>query len=57
MLWNPHVEKCARLSQMDPDAWRRMLCVETANVLEDALLLEPGDVHTVGFTLRTRPLV
>jgi glucose-6-phosphate 1-epimerase len=56
VLWNPHVQKSARLAQMAPDAWRRMLCIETANVLEDALPLEPGDVHTVGFTLRTRPL-
>jgi glucose-6-phosphate 1-epimerase len=54
VLWNPHVEKTARLSQMAPDAWRGMLCIETANVLDDALPLEPGDVHTVGFRLVVR---
>ncbi len=51
VLWNPHVEKTARLSQMAPEAWRGMLCIETANVLDDALPLEPGDAHTVGFRL------
>jgi glucose-6-phosphate 1-epimerase len=31
VLWNPHVAKTARLSQMKPDGWRGMLCIETAS--------------------------
>ena len=48
VLWNPHVAKTSRLSQMRPDAWRGMLCIETANVLGDARHLEAGESHALG---------
>ncbi len=48
VLWNPHVAKTARLSQMKPDGWRAMLCIETANVLGDARHLEAGESHALG---------
>ena len=30
VVWNPWVDKCAALADMEPDGWRRMLCVEAA---------------------------
>ena len=54
ILWNPHVEKTKRLSQMAPDAWRRMLCIETATVLDDARRVEAGETLTIGVTLTVR---
>lgn len=48
VLWNPHVAKTARLSQMNAEGWRRMLCIETANVLGDARALEAGESHALG---------
>jgi glucose-6-phosphate 1-epimerase len=30
VTWNPGAEKCAQLSDMPPDGWRHMLCVEAA---------------------------
>jgi D-hexose-6-phosphate mutarotase len=32
---------------MEPDGWRTMLCVETANVGDSALTLAPGQTHTM----------
>lgn len=41
VVWNPWVEKSKRLSQFAPNAWQRMVCVETANVLDDNVTLYP----------------
>lgn len=41
VVWNPHVAKCASLADMEPDGWRRMLCVEAARVFEP-VTLAPG---------------
>lgn len=41
VVWNPHVAKCAALADMEADGWRRMLCVEAAQVFEP-VPLAPG---------------
>lgn len=56
VLWNPWTDKARRLSQFAPDAWQRMLCIEHANVLEDSLLLMPGDSHRLSVSLWSEPL-
>ena len=33
VLWNPWIDKAKRLSSFADDAWQRMACIETANVL------------------------
>lgn len=45
VVWNPWVEKSQRLSQFAADAWQRMLCIETARVLDNVLTLAPGERH------------
>ncbi|MDX3905368.1 MAG: D-hexose-6-phosphate mutarotase [Pigmentiphaga sp.] len=55
VVWNPWVEKSLRLSQFRPDAWRDMLCIETARVWDDLLHLPPGASATTGVTLRAAP--
>ncbi len=47
VVWNPWKEKCESMGDMKDDAYRTMLCIETANVLDDARTLQPGDEHTV----------
>ncbi|MGH8601337.1 MAG: D-hexose-6-phosphate mutarotase, partial [Gammaproteobacteria bacterium] len=56
VVWNPWVDKAKRLSQFAEDAWQRMLCVETANVLDDALNLAPGERHSLVLRLWTEAL-
>jgi glucose-6-phosphate 1-epimerase len=53
VLWNPHIEKSLRLGQFAPDAWRRMVCIETANVMSDMLTLQPGSEHLLEVTIDT----
>lgn len=45
VVWNPWIEKSKRLSQFKPDAWQRMLCIESANVMGDSVRLERGAEH------------
>ena len=56
IVWNPWVDKSTRLTQFDADAWQGMLCIETANVLDDAVLLAPGEEHELGVRLFSEPL-
>ncbi|OVZ60049.1 D-hexose-6-phosphate mutarotase [Pigmentiphaga sp. NML080357] len=53
VVWNPWVDKSLRLSQFRPDAWRDMLCIETARVWDDVLHVEPGATEQMGMTLRS----
>lgn len=52
VVWNPWAEKSRTLSHFSPSAWENMFCVETANVLEDAVCLAPGATHRMGLILR-----
>ena len=56
IVWNPWVDKSTRLTQFAADAWQGMLCIETANVLDDAVLLAPGEEHELGFVLFSEEL-
>lgn len=51
ILWNPWIAKAQRLSQFADDAWQRMLCIETANVMDDVIRLEPGASHTLSVSI------
>lgn len=53
VVWNPWIDKAARLANFPDDAWQRMLCIETARVGEaDALLIAPGAAHEMGVEIR-----
>ncbi|WP_263147168.1 D-hexose-6-phosphate mutarotase [Pseudomonas sp. RIT-PI-AD] len=56
ILWNPWIDKAKRLSQFADDAWRGMLCIETARVMDDVLVLQPGERHAMGVTLWSEAL-
>jgi len=56
IVWNPWIDKAARLSQFADDAWQRMLCIETANVLDDALELVPGQSASLAVSIWSEPL-
>jgi len=56
VVWNPWAEKSQSSPDLGDDDWVGMLCVETANVGEHAVTLNPGKEHTIGFTLRLSAL-
>jgi len=47
VVWNPWIDKAARLRDFADDAWQRMLCVETARIMDDVLTVAPGATETV----------
>jgi glucose-6-phosphate 1-epimerase len=49
VVWNPWVERAAALPDFDDDGWRSMVCIEGANLLDDAVTLAPGQVHSMGY--------
>ncbi|WP_202109398.1 D-hexose-6-phosphate mutarotase [Bordetella sp. 15P40C-2] len=55
VVWNPGAAKAARLNDMADDAWPRMVCIETARVLDDALTVAPGQSETVAVAISWQP--
>lgn len=47
VVWNPWTAKAAAMPDYDDAEWPTMVCVETANALDDAVSLAPGDSHTM----------
>ncbi len=47
VVWNPWSEIAAKLSDMEPGGWLRMVCIETANAMENAITLSSGDTYTM----------
>ena len=47
VVWNPWVNKAKRLSQFDNAAYKEMFCIETANVLDDAVSLPANEQFSV----------
>ncbi|MBK9205901.1 MAG: hypothetical protein IPL73_26500 [Candidatus Obscuribacter sp.] len=39
------------MADMEPDGWQRMVCVETANAGVNAIVLGPGQSHTMQATI------
>lgn len=52
VIWNPWIEKTKGMSDMPADGWRQMLCVETANAADNAVVLAPGASHKLTARIR-----
>jgi glucose-6-phosphate 1-epimerase len=51
VTWNPDAPKAERLGDLGDDEYLEFVCVETGNVLDDAVELAPGASHTFGVTI------
>jgi glucose-6-phosphate 1-epimerase len=51
VIWNPWTERAKAFDDMADDGWQGMLCIETANVLDDVVSLAPGESHTLGVSI------
>ncbi len=47
VIWNPWSQIASNLSDMSADGWLRMICIETANALDDAITVKGGEKHTM----------
>ena len=45
VVWNPWAN--AGIPDLSEDGWRHMLCIESANVAEDAVTLQPREAHVM----------
>jgi glucose-6-phosphate 1-epimerase len=51
VVWNPGAEKARGMPDLGAEAWRSMLCVETANAADNAVRLDPGHHHEMAARL------
>lgn len=55
-VWNPWIAKSAALPDFGDDEWKRMVCIETVNALENSVTLEPGGVHRMTAKIVVEPV-
>jgi glucose-6-phosphate 1-epimerase len=51
VVWNPWVAKARAMADFGDEEWPDMVCVESANVGDDALTLAPGGSHVLTATI------
>lgn len=45
VVWNPWQELANKMGDLGEQGYKKMLCVESCNAAEDAVLVEPGKAH------------
>ncbi|MFO7807858.1 D-hexose-6-phosphate mutarotase [Guyparkeria sp.] len=51
VVWNPGPDGARGIDDIPDDAWTDMLCVETANAIDNRYRLAPGERHTLSATI------
>jgi glucose-6-phosphate 1-epimerase len=51
VVWNPWIDKGAKLGDLGEEGHHHMLCVETTNAWDDSMTLAPGASHTLGTSI------
>ena len=56
VVWNPWIDKAAKLGDLGDDGYLRMVCVESANGADDAVVVATGGEHRLGvrYTVEAR---
>ena len=47
VIWNPWSDKAKAMSDLGADEWRHFVCVETCNIGDHAISLQPAQTHTM----------
>jgi D-hexose-6-phosphate mutarotase len=57
VVWTPWQEKADKMGDLGPnEGWRRMVCVESGNALDDVVRIAPGEAHALTVSYRAEPL-
>ncbi len=57
VVWTPWIAKAERMGDMgQPDGWREMVCVESANALDNTVNVAAGSRHALIVEYRVEPL-
>jgi glucose-6-phosphate 1-epimerase len=51
VIWNPWIDKSRRMPDFGDDEWTGMVCIETACVGDQAIVLRPGQSHQISATI------
>jgi len=47
VVWNPWAVTASTMDDLGPTGWQTMVCVESANALNNAVMLGAGEAHTI----------
>ncbi len=47
VVWNPWVDKAAKMGDLGADGYLRMVCVESTNAADDVVTIAPGGNHSL----------
>lgn len=48
VVWTPWADKAHQMGDMgNADEWRKMLCVESVNAMENSVIISPNKTHTI----------
>lgn len=56
VVWNPWIAKSKAMPDFGDDEWVGMVCVETANAADNAVIIPPGSTHELKAMLKITPL-
>jgi glucose-6-phosphate 1-epimerase len=48
IVWNPWTELTAKMADMEPEGWKGMICIESANAADASITLAHGEIHHMG---------
>ena len=56
VVWNPWQEVAEKMGDLGIDGYKEMLCVESGNVSEDVVTIQPGKAHQLWVQYEAQPL-
>jgi D-hexose-6-phosphate mutarotase len=55
VVWNPWLENAKAMADFGDNEWTEMACVETANVMQDAVTIASGEQHAMSAMIEVFP--
>jgi D-hexose-6-phosphate mutarotase len=52
VVWNPFEAKAKGMADIGPGEWKKFVCVEAVNALENTVTVAPGATHKIGTTIK-----
>jgi len=53
IVWNPWIEKCSKMSGMEREGYKKFVCIESANALDDFKVIAPNAVYSFSSSSET----
>lgn len=56
VIWNPWIDKSARMSDFGDDEYTGMVCIEAANAAHNAITISPSQTHLLSTSIRAESI-